>query len=158
MVESSKPYKRIAMKIRLITLSLLVFALSASASENQDEIKSLTDEMKPYTSSGISDNFNTCKNIASSMVSKYGPKLNKEGKTPFQIMDSSLAICLSAVSKSETAKAKGEISEWKISALKDNNVDQNSGSIDSVLKEYLSDIIDKSAKFGTLLFLSTHDN
>ncbi|MHA3512211.1 hypothetical protein ACX1G9_12965 [Yersinia enterocolitica] len=144
------------MKTRLITLSLLVFIFSGNASENKEDIKSLVDEMRQYITKGASSPFDACKSIASSMVSKYGPRLSELGKTPSEVRDSSLAICLDALSQVETAQSQGEISMWKTAALKNIDMQFKNDSRGPVPKEYLIDSIDKSSKLATLLFLSMH--
>ncbi|XEH50571.1 hypothetical protein NMD75_04390 [Edwardsiella tarda] len=146
------------MKIIIATIGALSLLSSFHCSANQENIKSLVAEMRPYISKGASSPFDACRSIASSMVQKYGTQLSDLGKTPSEIRESSLSICLDALSQAESARSKNEISMWKNAALKNIDMQFKNDDRGPAPRDFLTESIDKSAKLATLLFLSMHDD
>ncbi|EOV3349160.1 hypothetical protein ACW6AV_001649 [Edwardsiella piscicida] len=145
------------MKIIIALAGALSLLPAFHCSANQENIKDLVNEMKPYISKGSSSPFDACRSIASSMVEKHGSQLSDLGKTPAEIRESSLSICLDALSQAENAQSKNEISMWKNAALKNIEMQFKDDDRGQAPRYFLTESIDKSAKLATLLFLSMHD-
>lgn len=154
-----RKHKDIDMKLKIIiiaitaTLSLSSMAHAVSQ-EDKNKMMSLLKDSEPYIVGKGKSAIEVCQYMANDMVSRYGVKLSKIGKSPSDIRESTLGICLNAITSVESAQSQDEVEMWKTSALKNIEQELRGDTRDPSPRDFLVESVDKSAKVARLVYFS----
>ncbi|CNI81721.1 Uncharacterised protein [Yersinia frederiksenii] len=145
------------MKLKIIIIAITA-ALSLSnmahavSQEDKNKMMSLLKDSEPYIVGKGKSAFEVCQDMANDMVGRYGAKLSKIGKSPNDIRESTLGICLNAITSVENYQSQDEVEMWKVSALKNIDQELHGDTRTPSPRDFLIESVDKSAKVARALY------